>query len=254
MTPGTTSWKPGPAEPRLGDGALHVWRVDLTVVPAPLASLLSEEELARAAQMPSERGRELWSRSRGVLRTLLGRYLRTEAIAVGLRVDEHGKPTLSGEHAASPPLFFNLSHSQQLALYAFTATGPVGVDVEVARRADASPSPSTGSNRGGTDEPRRPPTDHVALARRAFGEEPARKLLALEPARREGEFLRLWTRHEAELKRRGTGIGGGFEHGAHRPGYAPSIVELDIGPHAAAALAHDPRVSELRLWEWPRGS
>jgi 4'-phosphopantetheinyl transferase len=247
MAPGTTAWKPGPAKPRLGDGAVHVWRVDLTGVPAQLANQLSEEELARAAQMPSARGRELWSRSRGVLRTLLGRYLRVEALAVGLRVDDHGKPALSDEHAAGPLPFFNLSHSRQLALYAFTTLGPIGVDVEVARRAGASP---TADSDGEDTDERRPATDHVALARRAFGEEQARSLLELAPQLREGEFLRLWTRYEAELKRRGTGIGGGFEHGARSPGAAPTIVELDVGPQAAAALAHDPRASELRLWEW----
>jgi 4'-phosphopantetheinyl transferase len=250
MTPGMTSWQPGPAEPRLGDGAVHVWRVDLTAVPAQLANQLSEEEVARAAQMPSAHGRELWSRSRGVLRTLLGRYLRVEALTVVLRAGACGKPELSEEHAAGAPLFFNLSHSGQLALYAFTTLGPVGVDVEVARRAGASPSPSADSDGGGADEHRRPDTDHVALARRAFGEAQAQRLHALEPELREGEFLRLWTRYEAEFKRRGTGIGGGFEHGARSPGAASTIVELDVGPQATAALARDPRASELRLWEW----
>jgi hypothetical protein len=83
-----------------------------------------------------------------------------------------------------------------------------------------------------------------------LGEEHAQRLQALEPQLRESEFLRLWTRYEAELKRRGTGIGGGSEPGAGSPGGAPSIVELDLGPQAAAAVALDPRASELRRWEW----
>ena len=40
----------------------------------------------------------------------------------------------SRSSAAGPALCFNLSHSGASALYAFAADGPVGVDVEVARR------------------------------------------------------------------------------------------------------------------------
>jgi phosphopantetheinyl transferase len=86
-----------------------------------------------------------------------------------------------------------------------------------------------------------------------------------EPGSREGEFLRLWTRHEAELKRRGPGIGSpkrasaparaAVAHSAavdSEPARraAPEIVELDVGSHAAAALALSCPTNELRLWEW----
>ena len=63
--------------------------------------------------------------------------------------------------------------------------GAVGVDVEVARR----------------------PINEAALAARTFGPDEARRLAALDPVSREREFLRLWVRHEARLKCRGTGIG-----------------------------------------------
>jgi hypothetical protein len=62
----------------------------------------------------------------------------------------------------------------------------------------------------------------------------------------------LWTRHEAELKRRGTGIGAASAE-AHAKGEAhaePWIVELDVGPRAVAALATKcDRAGELRLWK-----
>ena len=120
---------------------------------------------------------------------------------------------------------FNLSHSGQLALYAFTETGAVGVDVEVARR----------------------PIDEIAIAARTFGPAEARRLGGLDPAIREREFRRAWVRHEAELKCRGTGIGGPE---AGLGGREPWTAELEVGPRAAAAVAaeHPPR--ELCCWDW----
>lgn len=247
-------WTRGPTDPRLADGSVHVWRADLTRVGEHVAELLSAAERERAAGFASDRDGALWRRSRGVLRTLLGRYLHERASSIALGDGPHGKPELSADGARRPRLFFNLSHSSQLALYAFSASAPVGVDVQGAR-----------------EQSQRSP-DHVALARRAFGEAEARRMAEREPGSREGEFLRLWTRHEAELKRRGTGIGrcelpigrcelpGAPERAAvahaaavdsepARRG-APEIVELDVGSHAAAALAMSGPTDGLRLWEW----
>jgi len=213
---------------------VHVWRVDLTAIGDDVLDSLSAAERERAQGITGEDARRLWSRSRGVLRELLARYLRERPGAVALSVGRHGKPQLAGDGRSA--LSFNLSHSQQLALYAFAAAGSVGVDVEIARAKGPL----------GTGDP-------VGLARRVFGEHEARRLNALQPAARELEFLRLWTRHEAELKRRGTGIGGASfadraDEGAREE---PWIVELDVGARAVAALALERgSAAELRLWDW----
>src|SRR5271167_1851046 len=65
-------WAPGPTHARLTEGAVHVWRTDLTAVKDELAQLLCGDERARAEGILGERQRRLWSRSRGVLRALLG--------------------------------------------------------------------------------------------------------------------------------------------------------------------------------------
>jgi 4'-phosphopantetheinyl transferase len=234
---GERRWMPGSLEPRLAGSEAHVWRVNLTVVADDIARSLSGDETARAARIVGQRQRQrrLWARSRGVLRALLGRYLREDATAIELAVGAHGKPELTSAADSPRKLFFNLSHSQHLALYAFTAVGAIGVDVQVADDANTGRA-----------------TDHVALARRTFGDVQARRLDALEPTAREREFLRLWTRHEAELKRRGTGIGvatAGAQVAADARA-APWIVELDVGTGAAAAVAVAPAMSDLRLWDW----
>ncbi len=237
-------WQPGPLEPPPLDAALHVWRVRLTAVDDRALSALGDDERERAARIVGERPRELWMRSRGVLRELLGRYSRDDPRAIVLSTGTHGKPALASVHigdrqsadgppggAAEAELAFNLSHSGELALYAFARGRSVGIDVEFAR------SPGAG---GGARE-----TDHVALARRTFGATRAARLAELEPALREREFLRWWTTYEAELKRRGTGIGGLPDDEA-----SCWVAELDVGPRAAAAVACEPAPRELLRFEW----
>lgn len=211
-----------------------MWRADLAAVSDEVLDLLSPEEHARAERFLRERERRLWSRAHGVLRTLLGRYLAQDPRTLRFTPGAHGKPALLDDRPESPatpkraavtpaPLSFNLSHSGGLALYAFSAIGPVGVDVEVADR----------------------PIDELAIAARAFDSEEVRRLAELEPAVREQEFLRAWVRHEAALKCRGIGIGGAANGVV---GAEPWIVELEAGSRAAAAVAVERPPHELRCW------
>lgn len=223
----------------LGPARIDVWRVDLSASGERALGALSAQERERAERIAGPLEQRLWSRSRGVLRDLLGRYLHADPGSLELAVGTHGKPRLGGRWGGCG-LHFNLSHSGELALYAFTTCGAVGVDVQVLRE------PRLGAH-----------GDRTALAARVFGAEAAARLGALPPQSREREFLRLWTRHEAELKRRGTGIGAAAADRADGEAHVePWIVELDVGARAVAALAakHGP-ARELRRWEWaPRRS
>jgi 4'-phosphopantetheinyl transferase len=230
------SWALGPPQPRLAEGTVHVWRANLEAVEDDLGTLLCTEERSRAKRFLNERDRRLWTRSRGVLRALLGRYLQQDPRTLRFALSIHGKPELLGDatlSTVSPPpasaistrVSFNLSHSRGRALYAFTTASAVGVDLELARR----------------------PIDAVAIARRAFGAAEAERLAGLDPEVREQEFLRAWVRHEAELKFLGAGIGAGASAVGGRAGW---IAELDIGPRGAAAVAGRTRPSELRCWAW----
>jgi 4'-phosphopantetheinyl transferase len=230
------AWEHFHTHPELAEGAVHVWLADLSLVEQEgLSELLSPEERDRAARFARERDRQLWTRARGVLRQLLGRYLQTDPGSLRLASGAHGKPALRHDPPATPTpgrrapvegarLSFNLSHSGALALYAFAPTAAVGVDVEVARR----------------------PIDALALAARALGEEQARRLAELDPASREEAFLLAWVRHEAELKCRGTGIGAPAAPERSRVW----ISSLEVGPRAAAAVAVESRPGELRRWRW----
>jgi 4'-phosphopantetheinyl transferase len=216
----------GPRHPRLAPGELHVWVADLSRVDDSVCLVLDEGELDRAHQIASERVRITWQRSRGVLRDLLARYVRVDARSLRLDTGAGGKPVLARDRRVESTLHFNVSHSGDFAVYAL-ATNPVGVDVELVRRAGA---------------PRR--RDHVAVARRAFGVAVAERLAGLDEDTQEREFLRLWTRHEATLKLAGGGIGAGPERAAADA----SIAELDIGSAVVAAVASGRPVGMLRRW------
>jgi 4'-phosphopantetheinyl transferase len=215
------AWSPGPLRPQLGDGAVHVWRADLAAVAAPLAELLSEQERARAERILSESRAELWTRSRGLLRALLGRYLQREPASLRFATGAHGKPTLSD--ASANALSFNLSHSGGLALYAFSAGPAVGVDIEVGRRS----------------------VEELAVARSWLGEAQARRLEALDPATRRREFLRTWTRHEAQLKCLGVGFGA-----APATAEEPWVLDLEPFTDVAGAVAAERPALELDCWSW----
>ena len=64
---------------------------------------------------------------------------------------------------------------------------------------------------------------------------------------RQQEFLRLWTRHEAEQKCVGTGIGHTVDGNEQRPW----IAELYTGPGTAAAVASSDEPAALHRWAWP---
>jgi 4'-phosphopantetheinyl transferase len=207
----------------MGEGAVHVWRADLQDVDAELGQLLCEQELARAERLLSAGDRLRWMRCRGVLRALLGRYLGLDPRALDFSLGEHGKPSLDTPGAGS--LQFNLSHSGNLALYAVSQAGAVGIDVETARRRANEPG----------------------IAARVLGDAEAERLRGLDPETRTREFLRAWVLHEAAIKCRGAGLGRPSAGSIPREQWT---AELDVGPRAAAAVVVEGRPAALELWEW----
>jgi 4'-phosphopantetheinyl transferase len=205
---------------RLNPGDLHVWRAELDEIGWIGDAALSKEERERAARFSSQRSRERWGRGRAVLRHLLGDYLGRGPGAIELESGERGKLSVVGREG----LEFNLTHSGGLALFAFARENPVGVDVELAGRV----------------------RDPLGVAEREFGEAEAERLRALDASDLEREFLRLWVRHEAALKCRGEGLGG------HAAPDGLALVDLDLGPGAAAAVALERKPDAVSEWRFER--
>jgi 4'-phosphopantetheinyl transferase len=130
-------------------------------------AVLSDEERRRARRFAYDRDRQRFIIARGVLRELLAARLGVRPEAVELEYGVYGKPVLAPRFAASG-LRFNVSHCDDVAVYAFSSAGDIGVDVEAVR-----PMPDAD---------------------------------ALDPRERALGFFQCWTRKEAFIKALGHGM------------------------------------------------
>ncbi len=142
---------------------------------------LSSEDTTRLERYTNAVARSMFLASRGALRFLLGQMLATSPAKVEIATHEHGKPYLP----AHPELFFNISHSRDIALIAF-AREAVGIDVEYAGRQ----------------------VDYAAVMRRFFSESERQEWAKYSQPTPQQAFFRGWTRKEAVLKATGEGIAG----------------------------------------------
>lgn len=89
-------------------------------------TLLSQDEQERARRFRFFRDQKKYTISRGILRSLLARYLGEAPQRIEILYGLCGKPCLPKEKNLS----FNLSHSGDYALYAFTQHYEIGIDLE----------------------------------------------------------------------------------------------------------------------------
>jgi 4'-phosphopantetheinyl transferase len=199
---------------------VQVWRVPLGVGPARLQALaasLAPAEQARAARLQREQDRNAYVVARGMLRHLLGEYLGLPPDAVALQANEFGKPGLDD---AAPALYFNLSRSGGIALYAFSGAHPVGIDIE-RERDDVHWSD---------------------IAHRYFAAAEAAALEALPAEQRRAGFFRCWARKEAYVKAVGRGLAMGLER---------FEVPVTLAPGEAAAVLCPTEPAGAAQW-WVR--
>ena len=145
------------------------------------AALMAPEERARHDRFVFEKDRHQFLVTRGVIRTLIGRYLGVDPADCAFVANEYGRPSLS--RPADTGLAFNISHTNGIVVCALAREPELGVDVEDASRA-------TG----------------LELARRFFSADEADALDALPRDERPGRFFDYWTLKEAYIKARGQGL------------------------------------------------
>jgi 4'-phosphopantetheinyl transferase len=109
------------------------WRVVLDTVSNEtlnaLYELLDDKEKSRASAYIKSADRQRYIAAHGVLRILLNKILGKDAYLI--TTNEYGKPQVSDAQVE-----FNLSHSGNVILLAFSTKIPVGVDVEQIRNID----------------------------------------------------------------------------------------------------------------------
>src|SRR5450432_3775189 len=175
-----------PQTMELQDGEVHVWKAHLDCEEASLRRLeatLSTEETARADRFFAERDRNSFVTTRGILRELLGRYLKCTPAQIEFCYGPKGKPFLPPDPCRLT-VQFNVSHCHGLALLAFTPRRNLGVDVERVRAEIAAEE----------------------IAERYFLPKEVAELRALHPSLHAEAFFLCWTRKEAYIKARGEGL------------------------------------------------
>jgi 4'-phosphopantetheinyl transferase len=240
-------WPPPPAGCRLDSLEAHVWACSLDVPEVEVArfqSLLAPEERERAARFRFDQHRNRFIAGRGLLRTILARYLEVEPGRIQLAYGPNGKPSLTkGQRGFQ----FNLAHSEDLALLAVTAGSEIGVDVERVRVLD----------------------DFDELVLRFFSRQETEAFRRLAREERPAAFFNLWTRKEAWLKATGEGIVRSLRdvEVSFLPGdparflRLPAQAELsrwnlfDLSPAGgfAGALATSGVIARIECWRWPEG-
>ena len=163
--------------------AVHLWRIWIpewvSEIPV-LQALLSEDELERARRFRFAVHRERFIVARAFLRKILHLYTEISPEKLVFDYAPRGKPFLRD---CPTKLYFNLSHSSDIAVYALTSCGEIGVDIEKIE-----------------------PEFKVDVARRFFSEKEVRELEALPSENRHIGFYRIWSRKEALIKALGEGL------------------------------------------------
>jgi 4'-phosphopantetheinyl transferase len=144
-------------------------------------ALLSAAERRRARLFAFDRDRDRFIVARACLRQLLGARLGVWPESVELEYGARGKPALAG--VAGSALRFNVSHREDVTVFAVSVGREIGIDVEAIR----------------------PIPDADAIAARFFSPRENAAYRALAPRDRTLGFYQCWTRKEAFIKALGDG-------------------------------------------------
>jgi 4'-phosphopantetheinyl transferase len=165
---------------------VHIWALDLDHLQLPwcgVEQMLPESERKKSERFRFETISMRYIKRHYLLRVLLGRYLGTEFYEQEFHRNEQGKPSLKNEKGCNS-IYFNLSHSENMCIFAFTKEGEVGVDVEKIYNL----------------------SDMVGIVERCFSLLENKKFRLLPEHSRKKTFFTCWTRKEALLKALGVGL------------------------------------------------
>lgn len=163
------------------DGTVHLWFATLEKLQPRMEAyheLLDPVEQDRAARFRYKHDRERFILGHGLLRSLLGQYLKRDGSLIRLARGPFGKPYLERKK-----LHFNFSDTKDAILIGLTSGHELGVDIETLARE----------------------VDHAAVSEHYFTR-PEIAVIQRSGADARSRFLDFWTRKEAVLKASGVGI------------------------------------------------
>jgi len=242
-------WNSPPAPHILDYDEVHIWRatLDLTISRVQaLEQILAADERTRANKFHFLKDRTHFIVARGVLRAILGRYLPGDPRTLQFCYSQYGKPTLVSE-SSSDVLFFNVSHSHGIALYAISHTLNIGIDIEYMRMG----------------------IECEQIAARFFSPYEVSMLRAVPKHMQHEAFFNCWTRKEAYIKARGLGLSLDLNQFdvSLTPGEPAAILNireegqdascwslhaLSPGSGYKAALAVEGHPSQIKCWQYDK--
>lgn len=212
--------------PELARDTVHVFSQPLDDLTSQftqeLIKTLQPDELARAQRLlrPSDQIR--FKQVRGILRVILGRYLKSDPREIRFDYGPFGQPRIL-QRLENLPLHFNVSHSQQHAVFAFALQHRVGVDIEFARPLQHMQKM----------------LDHICTTQENA------ELRNFDADSRLRLFFRLWTRKEALLKAVGLGLHGGLR--TYNIGWATATFDQPL-------FCHGPENKPWQIIDLPCGT
>ncbi|ERT08020.1 phosphopantetheine--transferase domain protein [Lyngbya aestuarii BL J] len=231
-------------EYHLSSDEVQVWLAEFGELNEQLhefEQLLSPDERERANRYRQQRDRVRFIVARGVLRIVLAGYLGLSPSELEFNYSERGKPQLKTN---STGIEFNVSHSEDKALFAIALNRRVGIDIELIR-----------------------PMEVLQLAKRFFRESEYLFLRALEDREQIRGFFQLWTAKEAYVKATGEGLAGletveislpklesAENLAVQGQGCRWMLHSLDLGNNYCAAIAVEGKEYKIKCWQFRLGS
>jgi 4'-phosphopantetheinyl transferase len=239
-------WLNSPDNLILNEDEAHIWRADLDLnesFQSSFLQLLSPDEKNRANKFRFKEDRQRFIAARAILRLLIGKYLEINPTEISFQYGEFGKPSLADTNS----LQFNISHSQNVALFAFTKKFNIGVDVEFVN----------------------PNTKIKEIAASFFSTNEIKNLLALPEKQQTLGFFYCWTRKEAFIKAVGEGLSfplNKFEvslepdkpakllatHWQPKDVSKWSVYSLSPEPNFVGSLVIEGFVEKVKCWSWQK--
>lgn len=161
---------------------VHIWSASFSEAENDAAyflSLLSKDERERAKAFRFSKDKTRFIISRGILRSLLAKYLGEMPHNLEILYGLWGKPCLPPDKS----LHFNLSHSENYVLYALTRNYEVGIDLEYINK----------------------DIDFEDIVKNIFSTSELKYWVELNPKEKLYFFFRFWVCKEAFLKATGKG-------------------------------------------------
>jgi len=178
-------WNQPPNKLGLDIGQIHIWKVYLKEESslADCQRILSTDDHLRASRMVIPEKRRRFQLARFALRKILSNYIDQSPESIQFEYQPGGKPCVLQTGKISP-IDFNIAHSENLMVAAFTRGKTVGIDLEF----------------------NQPVSTKEWIVNRFFSKNDQVIYQEIPDTDKEIAFLTAWTKKEAYGKAEGTGL------------------------------------------------